>query len=132
MKHVTLEIQYRPIKEVLGREISLELQENATIIDAINEVDRAILKKGNFPSKDFGSLLHMTYNPTEERFYEQTGLRVSTPTVNFLNVRNNPKMELPDNTKIVLSPYGGCSTSSEEVVSYEEFRRCIEKTVQKK
>lgn len=131
MKHVTIEIRFRPINEIIGREFSLELQENATVIDVINEVDNTLLKKGVFPyesgKEKFASLLHMTYNPTKERFYEQTGLLASTPTVNFLNVRNDPKMKLPDNTEIVLLPYDGCSSSSEKVISYEEFREFIAK-----
>jgi len=101
--------------------------ERVNIIDVINEVDKVIRGKGEFPSKHYKSLLHCVYNPVEERFYEQAGINAYTKLQKFLDVRNNPKMELPDGTLVILIPEGGCITAREEVLDYETFRRAVSK-----
>ena len=125
MKKITLRIQDYSINKIVGNELELVLHERANVIDVINEADKIIRRKGKFPSKHHESLLHCVYNPIEERFYEQTGLNAYTASQNFLDVRNNPKMKLPDGATVILLPEGGCITAREEVLDYEAFRQAI-------
>ena len=45
----------------------------------------------------------------------------------FVDVRDNPKMELPDGAIVILLPEGGCITAMEEVLDYEKFKEAISK-----
>jgi len=125
MKKITLKIQDYSINKIVGSELELLLHERANVIDAINEADKTIRRKRKFPSKHYESLLHCVYNPIKERFYEQTGINAYTPSQKFLDVRNNPKMKLPDGATVILLPEGGCITAREEVLDYETFRKAI-------
>lgn len=122
-----MKIQEYSINKIIGDELELLVDEDANVIDVINEADKIIRSKGKFPSEHYKSLLHWVYNPLEERFYEQTGINAYTPSQKFLNVRNNPKMKLPNNTTIILIPEGGCITAREEVIDYETFCKAISK-----
>jgi deoxycytidine triphosphate deaminase len=126
-KKIKLKIQEYSINKIVGNELELFLHERANVIDAINEVDKIIRSKGKFPSEHYGSLLHWVYNPVEERFYEQTAISAYTASGKFLNIRNNPKIELPDDTTVILIPEGGCVTAREEVLDYETFCKAISK-----
>ncbi len=125
MKRIKLKIQEPSINKIVGGELELLLHERANILDLINEADKIIHRKGRFPSKHYQSLLHCVYNPIEERFYEQTGINAYTASQKFLDVRNNPKMELPDGAIVILLPEGGCITAREEVLAYEKFKEAI-------
>jgi len=127
MKKIKLRIQEPSISKIVGSELELLLHDKANILDLINEADKIIRSKGRFPSKYYQSLLHCVYNPVEERFYEQTGINAYTASQKFLDVRNNPKMELPDGAIVILLPEGGCITAREEVLDYEKFKEAISK-----
>jgi hypothetical protein len=43
----------------------------------------------------------------------------------MLNVRDNPKKELPEGTTIILIPTGGCISEWEEALDPEEFSKAI-------
>ena len=49
MKRVKIFVHQPSINKLIGRELNLLLDEDANIIDAINEVDNVIKSKGNFP-----------------------------------------------------------------------------------
>ena len=112
---------------MVGSEIELLLHEKADIINLINEADKIICSKGRFPSKYYESLLHYVYNPIEKRFYEQTGINAYTSSQKFLDVRNNPKMVLPNDATVIILPEGGCITAREEVLDYDKFKEAISK-----
>lgn len=113
------------INKVIGRELNLLLRDNANFIDAISEVDKMINSKGSFPVPDYQSLLHMIYNPVENRFYKQTAIAAYTGPRKFLSVNENPEKVLPDETVIILIPEGGCITATEDVLGYERFYKAI-------
>jgi hypothetical protein len=68
MKRIKLIVHQPSINEVIGSELTLILPNKANLIDTINEVDKLIIGKGVFPLSDYRSLLHMVYNPVENRF----------------------------------------------------------------
>jgi len=128
MKRVKIFIHEPSINKLIGRELNLLLNENANIIDAINEVDKVIKSKGSFPVLHYGSLLHMVYNPVENRFYEQVAITAHKPSGKILNVRANTTQEFPDGITIILIPAGGCITAWEEAIDYEKFLSTISKS----
>jgi len=121
MKRIKLFIHEPTINRVIGRELSLLLDEKANLIDAIREVDEMIISKGSFPLPDYRSLLHMIYNPVENRFYKQVAISAYSHLGQMLNVRENPKKEIPDGITVTLIPSGGCISEWEEAMDYEEF-----------
>jgi len=82
MKRIVLHVVESSISRLIGGGALLCLGDHGTVLDAIAEVDKRINAKGGFPLKEYGSLLHMVYNPIEDRFYTQIG---STP----IGVRRN-------------------------------------------
>jgi hypothetical protein len=117
MKRVTLVVRQSDIARRFPHGWELLLKDDASILDAINEVDAEIAKESNeFPVKAFRSLLQMVYHPHEHRFYKQVALQASVKSNQFLGIRENPDAVLPDGTTVVLIPEGGCSTDWEEPV----------------
>jgi len=121
MKRIKLFMHEPLINKVIGRELVLLLGDKASLIDAISEVDEMINSKGTFPVPDYRSLLHMVYNPVENRFYKQVAVTAYEQLGQRLNVRDNPKIELPEGITVTLIPAGGCITEWEEAIDYEEF-----------
>lgn len=126
MKRIKLIIHQPSINKLLGQELNLLLSDDANIIDAISEVDKMIKSKGSFPVQNYGSFLHMVYNPVKNRFYRQVAVTVYTQLGQMINVRDDPRKELPDGVTIVLIPGGGCITDWEEAKSYEEFLKAMQ------
>jgi len=125
MKRIKLFIHEPSINRLIGRELNLLLNDNANVIDAINEVDKMLKSKGSFPVPNYGSLLHMIYNPVENRFYEQVAISAYKQHGKMLDVRDNPKQELPEGVTVTLIPAGGCIGRWEEVIDYEKFLETI-------
>ncbi len=125
MKRIKLLIYEPSINKVASREIDLLLDDEANLIDAIKEVDKIISGKAGFPVPDYKSLLHMIYNPIENRFYKQVAIRAHAESDPRLNIRENPKKELPRKTTVILIPAGGCISEWEEVLDYERFLKAI-------
>ncbi len=113
------------INKVIGRELNLLLDDKANLVDAINEVDKIIDSKGSFPVPDYQSLLHMIYNPVKNRFYKQVAITAYKKSGQMLNVRDDPKKELPEGITVTLIPAGGCISEWEEAMDYEEFLKAI-------
>jgi len=127
MKRILLYIQQSSINKMHGSEFELSLPEGASIIDAINEVDRMLASKGKFPSDDYYSLLHWVYTPIEERFYKQASVIAYTGPGKFLNIRDDPKKELPEGLIVHINPEGPCITEGEDIIDYETFKKCIKR-----
>ena len=117
MKKVTLIVRQTEINKIFPNGLQFLLEDNASTLDVIRAVDEEIRRKcGNFPIKGFKSLLQMVYHPYENRFYKQVAIQASIKSKPFLNIRENPKMPLPNETTIILIPQGGCQTDWEEPV----------------
>jgi len=125
MKRIKLFIHEPSINKAIGRELNLLLNDKANLIDAISEVDKIINSKGSFPVPDYQSLLHMIYNPVENRFYKQVAVTAYKQSGQTLNVRDDPKKELPEGITVTLIPAGGCISEWEEAIDYEEFLKAI-------
>ena len=125
MKRIKLFIHGPSINKVIGRELNLLLDEKANLIDVISEVDKTIEEKGSFPVPSYQSLLHMTYNPFENRFYKQVAITAYKQSGQPLKVRDDPKKELPEGTTVTLIPAGGCISEWEEAIDYEQFLKAI-------
>ena len=121
MKRAILIVHEPRINKVVGRELDLSLESEASLVDAINEVDALICSKGSFPVPDYQSLLHMVYNPCENRFYSQVAVSACSASGQSLNVRADPTKVLPAGTTVTLIPAGGCISEWEEVLDYSEF-----------
>ncbi len=134
MKKIKLIVENKTINQLVGKEFELFIHDDSDFIDAILEVDKTI---GNFPKleymnrddskvKFYYSLLHMLYNPLENRIYEHIIMAAYSKSKPWLNVKYDPKMKLPDETtvKIILRTTCGDSTQ-EKVVDYEIFHRIM-------
>ncbi|UCH37689.1 MAG: hypothetical protein JSV76_00465 [Candidatus Bathyarchaeota archaeon] len=121
MKKITIYIGQHSINKIIGSNLELLLPDEANIIDVIDEVDKTISSKAQFPSEHYHSLLHWVYNPIEERFYKQAAITAYAIPRQFLKVKNNPKMNLPDGAIVYLLPDGPCITKGEEVLDYDTF-----------
>lgn len=114
------------VNKVIGSELVLVLNDDANIVDAINEVDKLINSKDKrFPLPDYQSLLHMVYNPMEGKFYKQVAIAAHIGSGEMLNIRDNPKQQLPEGTTVILIPAGGCISEWEEAISPLEFSKAI-------
>lgn len=122
MKSVKLVIQETLVNKVIGSELNLLLTDKASVIDAINELDKMISSRGRFPVQGYQSLLHMIYNPIKNRFYKQVAISAYNKS-EMLNLRDDPKKELPEGTTITLIPTGGCIGEWEEAIDYKEFSK---------
>ena len=120
-------IQHPSITKLIGTELELALPENANIIDAIIEVDKIILSQGKFPSQYYYSLLHWVYHPLEERFYKQASIIAYLGPGNFLNVRGNPTMSLPEGVIIHINPEGPCITEADDILDCEAFKKTLQR-----
>jgi hypothetical protein len=117
MKKVTLIIRHAEISKMFPNGLQLRLGDDASTLDAIKAVDDEITREcGSFPVKKYESLLQMVYHAHENRFYKQVAIQAHAKSKEFLNVRENPKMPLPDETVIILVPQGGCQTDWEEPI----------------
>lgn len=125
MKRIKLTIHEPLINKVIGNELKLLLNDKASLIDTISEVDKIISSKGKFPVPNYQSLLHMIYNPIQNRFYKQTAVSAYDDLGQTLNVRDAPNRALPDGASVILIPAGGCISEWEETVDYNEFLKAI-------
>jgi len=118
MKKVNLIVRQTEISKLFPYGFQLLLDDGASILDAIRVADEEIKKKyGKFPVKDFKSLLYMVYHPYEDRFYKQVAIQAQDKSKSFLNIREKPRMPLPNGTIVILIPQGGCQTDWEEPVT---------------
>jgi len=131
MKHVKLKILDSSLKEVLEGEFTVRLQEGANILDLIKEIDDS--RKGRFFIKnypEYQSLLHMMWNPIENRFYKQIAISAYTKNQKFFEVRKDPWLVLPDGLTVFLG-LGLCKSESEEIVDFETFQKMMKSSLSK-
>lgn len=82
-----------------------EVDDCASILDVIRVADVKIKERcGKFPVREFTSLFQMVYYLHEERFYRQVAVQAHARQNQFLNIRENPRMSLPDEATIILIP----------------------------
>ncbi len=125
MKRIRLVIYEPSINKIVGRELNLQLDDEANLVDAIKEVDKIIIGKESFPVPHYRSLLHMIYNPVENRFYKQVAIRAHAESDPRLDIREDPRKKLPERTTIIIIPAGGCISEWEEALNYEIFLKAI-------
>jgi hypothetical protein len=131
MKHATLRILDSSLRQVLGGKFTIQLPEDANVLDLIAEIDAS--RKGQFFIEgypEYRSLLHMLWNPLTQRFYTQIALSAYTATNEFFEVRKTPRASLPDGLTIFLG-LGLCKSEHEEVVDFETFQRTMRERLQK-
>lgn len=120
MKQVTVIVRQPDIGRIFPNGFRLMLEDNTSLVDALRIVDEEIKKTcDTFPAKKYKSLMHMVYHPYENRFYKQVAIQANTSSQQFLNVRDNPRMPLPNETTVILIPHGGCITDWEEPVEQQ-------------
>ncbi len=127
MKRVTLKILDSSLKEAIGGEFTLFLHDKANILHLLKKIDAC--RKGRFFIKnypEYRTLLHMTWNPLQKRFYKQIALSAYTEDREFFEVRKNPELALPSSLTIFLG-LGLCKSEAEEIVDFETFKREVAK-----
>jgi hypothetical protein len=102
------------------------LSDESNVITVINEVDHLIDQKGDFPLSDYESLLHMIYNPLRNRFYNQVAVAAYLEGGDMINLRADPKQNLPAGATVVLIPSGGCISEWEIAIDYQELKRAMQ------
>jgi len=126
MKRVKLTIYHDEINKLVGKEFEIILNDEGTIIDAVIEVDKRITAKGTFPVKDYQNILHMVYNPVENKIYDHIIIAAFSESQPFINVKHNPELKLPDGTKVKILLKDTCGDIiKEKVVDYETFCRAM-------
>ena len=126
MKRVKLTIYQDEINKLVGKEFEIVLNDGATIIDAIIEVDKKIIAKGTFPVKDYCSILHMIYNPVENKIYDHIIIAAFSESQPFINVKREPELKLPEWTKVKILLKDTCGdTTHEKVIDYGTFCRVM-------
>lgn len=131
MKQIKLKVIDSSLKEVLGGEFTIELDDGADILDLINKIDST--RKGQFFIKsypEYHSLLHLLWNPIEKRFYRQIALSAYTKDNKFFEVRKNPQLKLPDGLTIYLG-LGLCKSEGEEIVDFETLQKLMKNSLDK-
>ncbi len=126
MKRTKLIVHEPLVNKIIGNELNLELNDDANVITAINKVDRLIDQKGDFPLSDYESLLHMIYDPVRNRFYNQVAVTAYLEGGDMINLRADPKQNLPADVTVVLIPSGGCISEWEIAIDYQEFKRAMQ------
>ena len=131
MKQIKLKVIDSSLKEVLGGEFTIELDDDAEILDLIKKIDST--RKGQFFIKsypEYHSLLHLLWNPIEKRFYRQIALSAYTKDNKFFEVRKNPQLKLPDGLTIFLG-LGLCKSEGEEIVDFETLQKLMKNSFDK-
>ncbi len=105
LKKITISIHHRS----LHVELPLNLDNGATIKDAIDTADSML--------SETCPLRELIWHPKENRFYRMVALMASCPEKPFINLRESIEVPLPDNTRIVIVPDGGCSADYEERIN---------------
>jgi hypothetical protein len=126
MKRIKLIVHEPLVNKIIGSELNLELDNEASVIAAIDKVDRLIDQKGDFPLSDYKSLLHMICDPVRNRFYNQVAVTAYLEGEDMINLRADPKQNLPANVTVVLIPSGGCISEWEIAIDYQEFKRAMQ------
>lgn len=126
MKKVKLVIHEPSVNKTVGTELHMRLGDEGNLIDAINEVDKMIEERGSFPIPEFQNLLHMVYNPEENRFYKQVAVLVYDEQGRMLSLRDSPRTALPNGATFVLIPAGGCISEWEEALDYRRFLKAMQ------
>jgi len=125
MKRIKLIIHEPLVNKIIGSELNLELDDEADVIAAIDKVDRLVDQKGDFPLSDYKSLLHMIYDPVRNRFYNQVAVTAYLEGGDMINLRADPKQNLPADVTVVLIPSGGCISEWEIAIGFREFKRAM-------
>ena len=126
MKRVNLKILDSALKDVVGGEFTIQLNDKDTILHLLNKLDET--RSGQFFIKkypEYRSLLHMLWHPVERRFYKHVALSAYTKNNVFWEVRKHPELVLPAGVTIYLG-LGLCKSEGEEIVDYETFQRIIQ------
>ena len=127
MKRIRLVIHEPSVNKIVGSELDLELSDEANAITVINEVDRLIHQKGDFPLSDYKSLLHMIYDPVGNRFYSQVAVAAYLEGGDMIDLRADPRQKLSAGVTVVLIPSGGCISEWEEAMDYQDFKRAMQR-----
>ena len=126
MKRIRLIVHEPAVNKIVGSELFLELSDEASLVTVINEVDHLIDQMGGFPLSEYRSLLHMIYNPFENRFYKQVAVAAFREGGDMINLRIDPTQKLHADVTVVLIPSGGCISEWEKAIDYQEFRKAMQ------
>jgi hypothetical protein len=117
LKRVTLIVRQAEIGRIFSEGLQLLVEDKACVLDVMRKADDEMREKGEiFPLGKCKDLLYMVYHSTEDRLYKQVAIQAFAPGQPFLNVRENLRRPLPDQTTIILIPEGGCASDWEQPV----------------
>ncbi|MFP3985191.1 MAG: hypothetical protein ACLFU9_04405 [Candidatus Bathyarchaeia archaeon] len=125
MKKTKIVVTDSSLKDIIGKEVSLYLYDDADFLHVLRKLD--VCTKGKFLLKDYPeyrSLFHMVWNPIERRIYKHIATSAYKDR-EFFDIRRNPHETLPDGLTIYLG-LGLCKSEAEEVISYKKFKEAIQ------
>lgn len=127
MKKITIVVTDSSLKNIIGKEVELDLDDNTNFIHVLKQI--SIRTEDKFPNEDYPeyhSLLHMVWNPIEKRIYKQIAVPAYHGNRKFFDIGKTPYDMLPEGLTIYLG-LGLCKSEWEEVVDYETFKKAMAK-----
>lgn len=141
MKKVTVIVESYWLKDIVGKTeeiidntgklrkiVNLYLYDKTNFFHVLKTIDTYTRRK--FPVKghlEYGSFLHMIWNPTKKRIYRHiaTSLYTKDDKLFGVNVKEKPHAVLPDWLKIYLGV--GLCNEPEKVISCQKFQKAMSK-----
>ncbi|MHA1650911.1 MAG: hypothetical protein ACTSYB_12015 [Candidatus Helarchaeota archaeon] len=110
MKQITISVLHPDIFKVTEDPITVTVDDNADIIQAIAAADRIFhqLCKGDFPVENLSSLLQFVWDVKSWNFFVDVGVEARAPDKTWLPLRDDPTLNLPPGAEIKLNPDAGC------------------------
>ena len=117
--NISVIIQLSAIRPIIKMPQNLQFPDGTNVIDIIGYLDdkyQKLIENDNkshamdFLEKKVRSILHLLWNPKTEQFYEDVGLEARLPSQNgeTVPIEKNWRVEIPDQTWLVLTPDAGC------------------------
>ena len=119
MINVSVIVQLTTIRPIIKMPQNLKFPDGTNVIDIIGYLDEKYQKliandtkphAMDFMEKKVRSILQLLWNPETEQFYEDVGLEARLPsqTGDTVPIEKNWRVEIPDQTWLVLTPDAGC------------------------
>ena len=111
MKKVTISIIDPSLNRVLGEDFPVQVPDDGDFLDAIAEIDKGYLKnpiKAKRSDVTIHSVLQLVWNASKNAIFDDVGIEARDPDKEWLPVKENPFLDLPDGTSIITTPDIGC------------------------
>ena len=109
MKQITIHILDPYIFEITKDPISVTVDDDADIVQAIAAADQIFAQMTkSFPLENLSNLLQYVWDLKEWDFFVDVGVEVRDSEKNWIALRDEPTLILPPGTSVKLNPDAGC------------------------